>query len=140
MARVQVFLLLLFPPNLLHPVKGEWFRSHWGYKTLQPSLSILRIFKGMNDQQNGSVTRPLMRYFANQNQSCVFNVHFSLFTQMSAARPQRPGTAGVFLLPEGGKYTFSFSAAAAACLQLNVTIASRAQVERALQHGLETCK
>lgn len=81
-----------------------------------------------------------MRYFADQNQSSVFNVHFSLFTQMSAAHPRRPRTAGVFLLPEGGTYAFSFSAAGAACLQLNVTIASRAQVERALQHGLETCK
>ncbi|XP_056907213.1 lymphatic vessel endothelial hyaluronic receptor 1b isoform X2 [Takifugu flavidus] len=56
------------------------------------------------------------------------------------ARPQRPGAAGVFLFPEGGKYSFSFSAARAACLQLNGTIASKAQVERALQLGLETCR
>uniref|UniRef100_A0A3B5JYH7 Link domain-containing protein n=1 Tax=Takifugu rubripes TaxID=31033 RepID=A0A3B5JYH7_TAKRU len=47
---------------------------------------------------------------------------------------------GVFLLPEGGEYSFSLSDAGAACLQLNATIASRAQVERALQLGLETCR
>ncbi|XP_003967773.2 lymphatic vessel endothelial hyaluronic receptor 1b isoform X1 [Takifugu rubripes] len=56
------------------------------------------------------------------------------------ARPQSPGAAGVFLLPEGGEYSFSLSDAGAACLQLNATIASRAQVERALQLGLETCR
>lgn len=59
---------------------------------------------------------------------------------MSAAPPQSPRAAGVFLLTEGGKYTLDLGAARAACLLLNATIASRAQVERALQHGLETCK
>ncbi|XP_020492850.2 lymphatic vessel endothelial hyaluronic receptor 1b isoform X2 [Labrus bergylta] len=49
--------------------------------------------------------------------------------------------AGVFLLIEGGGvYTFNFTAARDACLFLNVTMATRAQVERAVQHGLETCK
>ncbi|XP_034541057.1 lymphatic vessel endothelial hyaluronic receptor 1b, partial [Notolabrus celidotus] len=48
--------------------------------------------------------------------------------------------AGVFLLIEGGVYTFNFTAARDACLFLNTTIATRDQMERALQHGLETCK
>ncbi|XP_070687545.1 lymphatic vessel endothelial hyaluronic receptor 1b [Pempheris klunzingeri] len=48
--------------------------------------------------------------------------------------------AGVFMFIEGRRYTFNFTAARAACLFLNVTIATTAQMERALQHGLETCK
>ncbi|CAJ1056116.1 lymphatic vessel endothelial hyaluronic receptor 1b%2C partial [Xyrichtys novacula] len=48
--------------------------------------------------------------------------------------------AGVFLLIEGGAYTFNFTAARDACLFLNVTMATRDQMERALQRGLETCK
>lgn len=44
------------------------------------------------------------------------------------------------MLIEGEKYTFNFTAARAACLFWNVTIATRAQMERAVQHGLETCK
>ncbi|XP_022601994.1 lymphatic vessel endothelial hyaluronic acid receptor 1-like [Seriola dumerili] len=54
--------------------------------------------------------------------------------------PQSPITAGVFMLIEGGKYTLNFTAARAACLFLNVTIATRDQMEQALQQGLETCK
>ncbi|XP_042352186.1 lymphatic vessel endothelial hyaluronic receptor 1b isoform X2 [Plectropomus leopardus] len=54
--------------------------------------------------------------------------------------PQSPKAAGVFMLVEGGKYTFNFTTAGAACLFLNVTIATKAQMERAVQHGLETCK
>lgn len=59
---------------------------------------------------------------------------------MSAAPQQSARAAGVFLLTEGGAYTFSLSAARDACLLLNASLASRAQVERALQRGLETCK
>eukprot|EP00064_Thunnus_orientalis_P002924 superscaffoldBa00000229_g2932 len=44
------------------------------------------------------------------------------------------------MLIEGGKYTFNFTAAKAACLSLNVTIATRTQIERAVQRGLEMCK
>ncbi|KAM7397168.1 hypothetical protein PAMP_020161 [Pampus punctatissimus] len=44
------------------------------------------------------------------------------------------------MLIEGGTYTFNFTAARAACLFLNVTIATRTQLDRALQRGLETCK
>ncbi|XP_073328980.1 lymphatic vessel endothelial hyaluronic receptor 1b [Pagrus major] len=44
------------------------------------------------------------------------------------------------MLIEGGKYTFNFTAARAACLFLNVTIATTAQMDRAVQQGLETCK
>lgn len=40
----------------------------------------------------------------------------------------------------GDKYAFNMSQAQAVCLFLNATIATRAQVEKALQHGLETCK
>ncbi|KAK9516255.1 hypothetical protein VZT92_024196 [Zoarces viviparus] len=54
--------------------------------------------------------------------------------------PQSPRAAGVFLLIEGGEYTFNFTAARAACLTLNATIASRAQMERAVRRRLETCK
>uniref|UniRef100_A0A3B4TJQ2 Link domain-containing protein n=1 Tax=Seriola dumerili TaxID=41447 RepID=A0A3B4TJQ2_SERDU len=46
----------------------------------------------------------------------------------------------IFMLIEGGKYTLNFTAARAACLFLNVTIATRDQMEQALQQGLETCK
>lgn len=44
------------------------------------------------------------------------------------------------MLIEGEKYTFNFTAAEAACLNLNATIATQAQMEQALQMGLETCK
>ncbi|KAF1386441.1 hypothetical protein PFLUV_G00094870 [Perca fluviatilis] len=55
--------------------------------------------------------------------------------------PQSHRAAGVFMLiEEGGEYTFNFSAATAACPFLNVTLATRAQMERAVQRGLETCK
>ncbi|KAG7522539.1 lymphatic vessel endothelial hyaluronic acid receptor 1-like [Solea senegalensis] len=48
--------------------------------------------------------------------------------------------AGVFMFIEGGEYTFNFTSARAACLSLNVTIATTEQMMRALQQGLETCK
>uniref|UniRef100_A0A7N6BMH8 Link domain-containing protein n=1 Tax=Anabas testudineus TaxID=64144 RepID=A0A7N6BMH8_ANATE len=54
--------------------------------------------------------------------------------------PQHHGFAGVFMLIEGGRYTLNFTAATAACLVLNVTIATRVQMERALLQGLQTCK
>ncbi|XP_041795581.1 lymphatic vessel endothelial hyaluronic receptor 1b isoform X2 [Chelmon rostratus] len=54
--------------------------------------------------------------------------------------PQSRRAAGVFMLIEGGKYTFNFTAATAACLFLNATIATAAQMERAVQRGLQTCK
>ncbi|XP_069574753.1 lymphatic vessel endothelial hyaluronic receptor 1b [Brachyistius frenatus] len=57
-----------------------------------------------------------------------------------SAVPQNHRAAGVFMLPEGGDYTLNFRAARAACLFLNVTMATREQMERAVQHGLETCK
>lgn len=66
---------------------------------------------------------------------CMFKCVYS--AKMSA-EPQR--AAGVFMLIEGGGYTFNFTAARAACLFLNVTIATRAQMERAVRRGLETCK
>ncbi|XP_068594977.1 lymphatic vessel endothelial hyaluronic receptor 1b [Brachionichthys hirsutus] len=53
---------------------------------------------------------------------------------------QSSRAAGVFMLIDGGKYTFNFTAARAACLLRNVTMATRAQMERAVQHGLQTCK
>ncbi|XP_028306869.1 lymphatic vessel endothelial hyaluronic receptor 1b isoform X2 [Gouania willdenowi] len=56
------------------------------------------------------------------------------------AASQTRSFAGVFMLIEDGKYTLDFTAAKAACLDLNVTMATTAQMERALQHGLETCK
>ncbi|XP_053283622.1 lymphatic vessel endothelial hyaluronic receptor 1b isoform X1 [Pleuronectes platessa] len=56
------------------------------------------------------------------------------------AAPHSPRVAGVFMLIEGGKYTLNFTSARAACLLLNVTIATKNQMERALQRGLEMCK
>uniref|UniRef100_A0AAQ5YPR4 Link domain-containing protein n=1 Tax=Amphiprion ocellaris TaxID=80972 RepID=A0AAQ5YPR4_AMPOC len=47
--------------------------------------------------------------------------------------------AGVFMPNKEGTYTLNFTAARATCLFLNVTMATRAQMERAVQHGLETC-
>lgn len=40
----------------------------------------------------------------------------------------------------GDEYAFNMSQAGAACQFLNTTIATKEQVEKALQHGLETCK
>ncbi|XP_034444780.1 lymphatic vessel endothelial hyaluronic receptor 1b [Hippoglossus hippoglossus] len=56
------------------------------------------------------------------------------------AAPHSPRVAGVFMLIEGGKYTLNFTSARAACLLLNVTIATKNQMERAVQQGLEMCK
>ncbi|XP_040894722.1 lymphatic vessel endothelial hyaluronic receptor 1b [Toxotes jaculatrix] len=56
------------------------------------------------------------------------------------AAPQSQRVAGVFMVPEGGQYTLNFSAAIAACLFLNVTIATTDQMQRAVQQGLEMCK
>ncbi|XP_061679156.1 lymphatic vessel endothelial hyaluronic receptor 1b isoform X2 [Syngnathoides biaculeatus] len=46
----------------------------------------------------------------------------------------------VFLLIEGEDYTINFAAAPAACQSYHATVATTANVEEALQHGLETCK
>ncbi|XP_068458499.1 lymphatic vessel endothelial hyaluronic receptor 1b [Clinocottus analis] len=54
--------------------------------------------------------------------------------------PAGLSVAGVFLLMDGGSYSFNAAAAGAACLSLSVRIASRAQMERAVQRGLQTCK
>uniref|UniRef100_A0A8C8DXU1 Link domain-containing protein n=1 Tax=Oryzias sinensis TaxID=183150 RepID=A0A8C8DXU1_9TELE len=57
-----------------------------------------------------------------------------------AVIPQGYTSSGVFLLIEGGTYTLNFTAARDTCLSLNVTMATKAQMEWAIQHGLETCK
>uniref|UniRef100_A0A3P8T3T9 Lymphatic vessel endothelial hyaluronic receptor 1b n=1 Tax=Amphiprion percula TaxID=161767 RepID=A0A3P8T3T9_AMPPE len=54
--------------------------------------------------------------------------------------PQSHSVAGVFMPNKEGTYTLNFTAARATCLFLNVTMATRAQMERAVQHGLETCR
>ncbi|XP_062317733.1 lymphatic vessel endothelial hyaluronic receptor 1b [Osmerus eperlanus] len=54
--------------------------------------------------------------------------------------PESGGKAEVFMVSVGDKYAFNMSQAQAVCLFLNATIATKAQVEKALQHGLETCK
>lgn len=41
---------------------------------------------------------------------------------------------------EGGRYAFNYSVAGETCRRLNVTMATREQMERALLGGLETCK
>uniref|UniRef100_UPI003AB0D880 uncharacterized protein n=1 Tax=Centroberyx gerrardi TaxID=166262 RepID=UPI003AB0D880 len=56
------------------------------------------------------------------------------------AVPKSGRTAGVFIIPKGGDYIFNLTEARAACLFLNVTIATKAQMEKALQHGLQTCR
>ncbi|KAM9854836.1 lymphatic vessel endothelial hyaluronic receptor 1b [Aulostomus maculatus] len=57
---------------------------------------------------------------------------------LKVSQAHRP--AGVFLLIEEGKYTLNFTAARAACLFLNVTMATAAQMEEAVKQGLQTCK
>ncbi|TKS73905.1 Lymphatic vessel endothelial hyaluronic acid receptor 1 [Collichthys lucidus] len=69
---------------------------------------------------------------------------FGAFLMPTDSNPIKVGqsqsAAGVFMLIEGGRYTFNFTAARDACLFLNVTIATQAQMERAVRRGLETCK
>ncbi|XP_047206554.1 CD44 antigen-like [Girardinichthys multiradiatus] len=75
----------------------------------------------------------------------VFLMFFPAMLQLSASSlskvmAQTNKSMGTFILIDGGKYTLNFTEARAACLFLNVTIATKAQVEEAVQHGLETCK
>lgn len=76
--------------------------------------------------------------------SLMFNPHvvveYLLMCVFLQKVSQSQSAAGVFMLIEGGRYTFNFTAARDACLFLNVTIASQAQMERAVRRGLETCK
>uniref|UniRef100_UPI0037E78020 lymphatic vessel endothelial hyaluronic receptor 1b n=1 Tax=Semicossyphus pulcher TaxID=241346 RepID=UPI0037E78020 len=73
---------------------------------------------------------------ANKQQSFLLASDADLIRAVSKSHR----AAGVFLLIEGGEYTFNLTAARDACALLNVTIATRDQMERALQGGLETCK
>lgn len=116
--------------------------SAWG-GGLAFSFDLEKYVKNITKQKLHQKKKKKAFYFTDErNQTSVITVvfFFFLFTKLSAAPPHSPRTAGVFLLTEGGRYTFTLAAARAACLQLNATIASRAQVERALQRGLETCK
>ncbi|KAK5617678.1 hypothetical protein CRENBAI_001810 [Crenichthys baileyi] len=75
----------------------------------------------------------------------VFLMFFPAMLQLSASSlskvmAQTNKSTGTFILIDGGKYTLNFTEARAACLFRNVTIATKAQVEEAVQHGLETCK
>ncbi|KAG7222868.1 hypothetical protein INR49_016006 [Caranx melampygus] len=54
--------------------------------------------------------------------------------------PEDNRPAGIFLLIEEGNYTLNFTAAKDACQSLDSTIATREQVQQALNQGLETCK
>ncbi|KAG7239975.1 hypothetical protein INR49_028107 [Caranx melampygus] len=54
--------------------------------------------------------------------------------------PEDNRPAGIFLLIEEGNYTLNFTAAKDACQSLGSTIATREQVQQALNQGLETCK
>ncbi|KAM4619149.1 lymphatic vessel endothelial hyaluronic receptor 1b [Polymixia lowei] len=47
---------------------------------------------------------------------------------------------GVFMIPVDGKYIFNATEARSACRHLNTTLATAAQMENALQHGLQTCR
>ena len=59
---------------------------------------------------------------------------------MLPAHPISVRIAGVFMIPEKGSYEFNATAAIDACLKLGATIATRKQMEVALQGGFETCK
>ncbi|XP_077373336.1 lymphatic vessel endothelial hyaluronic receptor 1b isoform X2 [Festucalex cinctus] len=63
-----------------------------------------------------------------------------MLTSILFTASQGQSTAGVFLLIEGGAYTFNFSAAPTACHSHHATMATVANMEEALRHGLETCK
>uniref|UniRef100_A0A3B3WLC0 Link domain-containing protein n=2 Tax=Poecilia mexicana TaxID=48701 RepID=A0A3B3WLC0_9TELE len=77
---------------------------------------------------------------------CFTSVFLLLFMlQLSASSlskvvVQTDKPTGIFLLIDGGDYTLNFTDAQAACSLLNVTIATIAQLEEAVRHGLETCK
>ncbi|XP_039989585.1 lymphatic vessel endothelial hyaluronic receptor 1b [Xiphias gladius] len=79
-------------------------------------------------------------WFFTQFLALCFSALFPASESNAIRAPQSHQAAGVFMLIEGGKYTLNFTAARAACLFLNVTIATRDQMERAVQRGLETCK
>ncbi|XP_012719058.3 lymphatic vessel endothelial hyaluronic receptor 1b [Fundulus heteroclitus] len=75
----------------------------------------------------------------------VFLLFFAATWQLSASSlskvmAQTENLTGIFMLIDGGTYTLNFTEASAACVFLNVTIATKAQMEDALQHGLEICK
>ncbi|XP_038142834.1 lymphatic vessel endothelial hyaluronic acid receptor 1-like isoform X1 [Cyprinodon tularosa] len=82
------------------------------------------------------------------SQSCFMSMFLGFFTAMvhlsasslSKVPVQSDKPMGIFLLGDGEKYTLNFTEATAACLLLNVTIATEAQMQEAVQHGLETCK
>ncbi|KAM8860898.1 lymphatic vessel endothelial hyaluronic receptor 1b isoform 1-T1 [Synchiropus picturatus] len=71
----------------------------------------------------------------------LFLLFFAL-TCSTHASSLAKGTSshGVFLLIEDDKYTFNYSAAQAACLSLRVPMATLAQMQQAVDQGLETCK
>ncbi|KAJ3596693.1 hypothetical protein NHX12_003097 [Muraenolepis orangiensis] len=51
-----------------------------------------------------------------------------------------PSTAGVFMVPADGRYSYDAAAATAACLRRNATLATELRMEAARQSGLQTCK
>uniref|UniRef100_A0A096LTQ3 Link domain-containing protein n=1 Tax=Poecilia formosa TaxID=48698 RepID=A0A096LTQ3_POEFO len=61
-------------------------------------------------------------------------------SSLSKVVVQTDKPTGIFLLIDGGDYTLNFTDAQAACSLLKVTIATIAQLEEAVRHGLETCK
>ncbi|CAL8296077.1 unnamed protein product [Boreogadus saida] len=60
-------------------------------------------------------------------------------TKATAADPISARIAGVFMIPETGRYQFTAAEARDACLRLNATIATREQMEVALKSGFQTC-
>ncbi|XP_017293922.1 lymphatic vessel endothelial hyaluronic receptor 1b isoform X2 [Kryptolebias marmoratus] len=61
-------------------------------------------------------------------------------SSLTKDEPQTQRPTGVFMLVEEIKYTLNFTAARAACLSLNITMATLAQMEEAAEVGLQTCK
>uniref|UniRef100_A0A3B3VU24 Link domain-containing protein n=1 Tax=Poecilia latipinna TaxID=48699 RepID=A0A3B3VU24_9TELE len=72
---------------------------------------------------------------------CLFLTFLQFFcSQLQNILPFSSVTFRIFLLIDGGDYTLNFTDAQAACSLLKVTIATIAQLEEAVRHGLETCK
>ncbi|XP_059916255.1 lymphatic vessel endothelial hyaluronic receptor 1b isoform X2 [Gadus macrocephalus] len=67
------------------------------------------------------------------------SIHIAFNQGQLKADPISARIAGVFMIPETGRYQFTAAEARDACLRLNATIATREQMVVALQSGFETC-
>uniref|UniRef100_A0A667ZSZ9 Link domain-containing protein n=1 Tax=Myripristis murdjan TaxID=586833 RepID=A0A667ZSZ9_9TELE len=66
---------------------------------------------------------------------------FAVCTQAFNLRKSKSDRiAGIFMIPESGEYILNSTDAKTACQRLNATIATTAQMDKALQLGFEKCK